>query len=82
MKFTAFVELLILSILIEKILKSFCFHGVKPNILSPVKCQKRFFFLNFDQWFLIVFFIKTMSKIKSEAIFGILMKRLIEPYET
>jgi hypothetical protein len=28
------------------------------------------------------FFIETRSKIKSEAIFEILMKRLIEPYET
>jgi hypothetical protein len=39
----------------RKILKNFRFHGVKPKILLPVKCQKRFFLQNFDQWFWIVF---------------------------
>jgi hypothetical protein len=65
-KFSAFIELLIISILIKKIsLKAFFFHRDILKILLVVKRQK----WQFDQWFLIVFSRKTRSKLKSKDIF-------------
>ncbi len=78
MKFSVFVKLLILSILIKRIfIKASVFTEIDPKYFDQhnVKIEV---FPNVDRCFLLVFFTETRSKMKSETIFGILLKRCIE----
>jgi hypothetical protein len=86
-KLLAFVELLMLRILIKKKLfeKAFVFiYGYRLKILLTVKqqkSQKLKFFDIFHLRFSVVFFTKTRLKMKSKTIFEFLMKRRNRPHQ-